>query len=207
MGCTPRATTAAPAPAIGIERGEAGAAAVAAKPPLRKLRATRPHRGPHPEMVEIRPSLIPGAGDGLFARIDIPEGTYLGFYRGEKLTPHASAKLEGTKAGEYLFGIPECAEDEVHDSIAGDMNDYVSKVNFAPETINGQPTNLQNAVFFEECAEPYVRLYTVRAIAADEEVYADYGPDYDYFFMEIPEVQEHLLQAAGIAKQAEFAWD
>jgi hypothetical protein len=181
--------------------------AVAASPPLRTLRARKPPRGPHPEMVEIRPSRIPGAGDGLFALVEIRDETYLGFYRGEKLTPEASERLEGTKAGAYLFGIPECAGDEVHDSIAGDMNDFVSKVNFAPRRINGQPTHLQNVEFREECTEPYIRLYSIRDIAAGEELYADYGPDYDYAFMEIPAVQNYLLQAAGIEEHAEFSWD
>jgi hypothetical protein len=162
---------------------------------------------PHPEMVAIRSSLIPGAGEGLFAEVDIPDGTYIGFYRGDYVTPEESDAMQDTKEGEYLFFLPLCADDELHDSIAGDMNDYVSKVNYAPRTINRQPTHLQNVIFKNMCEEPYVRLYATRAIEAGEELYVDYGPDYDYAFMEIPTVQDYLLRVTGIAKEDAFTWE
>jgi hypothetical protein len=115
--------------------------------------------------------------------------------------------VQGTKEGEYLFFLPDCADDEVHDSIGGDMNDYVSKVNYAPSTINRQPTNLQNVFFQNKCTAPYVRLYATRAIEAGEELYVDYGPEYDYAFMEVPAVQEYLLQVTGIEPEPTFTWD
>jgi hypothetical protein len=158
-------------------------------------------------MVEIRPSLIPGAGQGLFARVDIPEGTYIGFYSGDLVTAAESDALAGTKQGEYLFFLPDCAADEMHDSIAGDMNDYISKVNYAPDKINRQSTLLQNVAFEYECEEPYVRLYATRGIAADEELYVDYGSAYDYAFMQIPAVQDYFLHSAWIDREDEFTWD
>ncbi len=162
---------------------------------------------PHPEMVEIRPSLIPGAGEGLFAKVDIPAGTFIGPYSGRYVTPEESDAMQDTKEGEYLFFLPECAGVELYDSIAGDMDDYVSKVNYAPAIINRQPTRLQNVSFQNACSEPYVRLFATRAIRADEELYVDYGPDYDYAFMEIPAVQDFFLQVTGIEKQETFAWE
>jgi hypothetical protein len=158
---------------------------------------------PHPELVEVRPSLIPGAGLGLFATADIPDGTYLGYYSGTYLAPDVSGAPHVT----YLFILPDCAQDETHDRIAGDSEHYVSKVNFAPEKINGHDTRLQSTTFYEYCEEPFIRLFSTRAIALDEEVYTDYGPDYDYEFMDRDEVQQHFLRVTGIAPRPTFEWD
>jgi hypothetical protein len=157
---------------------------------------------PHPDWVEIRPSLIPGAGEGLFALVDIPKDTYIGPYEGRYLAPGKSNVLAGTREGLYLFTLPDCAVDDTKDTIAGDMDHYVSKVNYAPETINGKKTDLLNVFFATSCKEPHVRLYAKRAIEAGEELYVDYGPHYDYHFMNLPEVQEYFSRASGI----EGAW-
>lgn len=156
---------------------------------------------PHPEMFAVRPSLVPGAGLGLFAVERVPSGTYIGPYTGEYLVPKAAAP-DVT----YLFQLPECARDETHDRIVGDPEHYVSKVNFAPDTINGRHTGLLSATFWTYCEEPYVRLFSDRAIAPGEEVYTDYGPDYDYAFMDRPEVQQHFLRVAGVPPSEAFAW-
>jgi hypothetical protein len=157
---------------------------------------------PHPEMFEVRPSLVPGAGLGLFAIEEIPSGTYIGPYSGDYLAPDVDAP-----GLTYLFQLPECAHDQTRDRIAGDSEHYVSKVNFAPSTINGRATGLQSATFWTYCEEPFVRLFSDRAIARDEEVYTDYGPDYDYDFMSRAEVQEHFLRVAGIPAAETFVWD
>ena len=162
--------------------------------------------GPHPELVEVRPSHIPGAGDGLFAKVDIPARTYLGFYAGTYVTEAQADAIEG-RAADYLFFIPPCANEKVYDSIAGDMEHYVSKVNFGPKTINGQATQLQNVDFDLKCEEPYARLYSTRAIGAGEELLSDYGPEYPYDFMDLPAVQDYFLGAAGIDRAERFDWD
>ena len=162
--------------------------------------------GPHPELVEIRPSHIPGAGDGLFAKTFIPKGTYIGFYEGEYVTEEEAAAIEG-KPSDYLFFIPDCANESYYESIAGDVNHYVSKVNFGPKEINGKPTDLQNVDFDLHCEEPYARLVAVRDIEAGEELLSDYGPDYPYWFMDLPQVQDYFLGAATIEPAEEFGWD
>ena len=159
-------------------------------------------RVPHPELFEVRPSLVPGAGLGLFAAEEVPSGTYIGPYRGDYLAPGAVAP-DVT----YLFQLPECAQDETRHRIVGDSEHYVSKVNFAPHTINGRPTGLQSATFWTYCEAPFIRLFADRTIARDEEVYTDYGPDYDYAFMDHPEVQRHFLRVAGAPPDAGFAWE
>ena len=162
---------------------------------------------PHPELVEVRPSLIPGAGEGLFAKEDLPVGTYIGDYTGRYITPEETDAEQGTHAGEYIFFIPPCAKVEKYDAILGDPDHYISKVNYAPAKINGQKTRLQNVEFDLMCTEPYVRLHTIRPVDKDAELYADYGRDYDYHFMDNPDVQEYLLRAANIEPSEEFTWD
>jgi hypothetical protein len=162
---------------------------------------------PRPELVEVRPSLIPGAGQGLFAKVDIPIGAYIGDYTGRYITPEETDAEQGTHAGAYIFFIPPCAKVEEYDAILGDPEHYISKVNYAPAVINGHKTNLQNAQFDLMCEEPYVRLHAIRPIPADAELYADYGEDYDYAFMAFPEVQEYLLRAAHIEPREHFTWD
>lgn len=183
LGCAPKAS-----PRPFPEAPEADAPA-----PPQGLR-TRPH----PEWVEIRVSKIPGAGQGLFALVDIPKDTYIGPYEGRYIAPGKSNVLAGTREGLYLFTLPQCAQDDTKDTIAGDVEHYVSKVNYAPETINGTVTDLQNVYFATSCKEPHVRLYAKRAIQAGEELYTDYGPHYDYHFMNEPQVQDYFLAAAGI---------
>ncbi len=183
-------------------QGTAAEPAPRTRTPRRELKTK-----PHPEMVEIRTSLIPGAGQGLFAKVDIPAGTFIGPYSGRYVTPEESDAMQDTKEGEYLFFLPECAGLDMYDSIAGDMDDYVSKVNYAPAIINRQPTRLQNVSFQNACTEPYVRLFATRNIRADEELYVDYGPDYDYAFMEIPAVQDYFLQVTGIEREETFLWE
>ena len=192
-----------PAPSSSSSTRPSTGAAPTVPTAARKLRANTPH----PELVEVRPSLIPGAGQGLFAKVDLPIGTYLGDYTGRYITPDETDAEQGTHAGAYIFFIPPCAKVEEYDAILGDPEHYVSKVNYAPAKINGQDTHLQNVRFDLMCNEPYVRLYTIRPVAAHAELYADYGADYDYHFMADPQVQEFLLRTANIEPSEEFTWD
>lgn len=47
-----------------------------------------------PPWIEIRPSRIPGAGSGAFARVDLPAGKRLGEYTGRVLTAQQFDKAE-----------------------------------------------------------------------------------------------------------------
>ena len=53
---------------------------------LLALRRARRSRRRWPQDVEVRPSLIAGAGDGLFALRDFESGEVLGEYRGQVLS-------------------------------------------------------------------------------------------------------------------------
>lgn len=203
LGCSSRHDP-APAP-------EPEPAAVAATPPgpAAITRDDGPRRSPdgtHLQMVEIRDSLIPGAGKGLFAKYDLAAGTYVGHYDGTYLSQAEVDALDDHTTS-YLFLLPECADEPIYAGIAGDLEHPISKVNFAPSTVNGHPTRLQNVDFIEQCDEPYEKLFTTRFVHAGEELYTDYGPDYPYDFMEFEAVQAHFLEVAGAPELADFTWD
>ncbi len=157
-------------------------------------------------MVEVRDSLIPGAGKGLFAKYDLAAGTYVGHYDGTYLSQAEIDALDDHTTS-YLFLLPECADEPIYAGIAGDLEHPISKVNFAPSTVNGHPTHLQNVDFIEQCDEPYEKLFTTRFVHAGEELYTDYGPDYPYDFMAFDTVQAYFLEVAGAPTLAEFTWD
>lgn len=205
VGCSSPAPT-SPAP----EANPAAAPTPSGPPdPSSITRDDGPRRSPdgtHLAMVEIRDSLIPGAGKGLFAKYDLAAGTYVGHYDGTYLSQAEIDALDDHTTS-YLFLLPECADEPIYAGIAGDLEHPISKVNFAPSTVNGHPTHLQNVDFIEQCDEPYEKLFTTRFVHAGEELYTDYGPDYPYDFMAFETVQAHFLEVAGAPAQAEFTWD
>lgn len=150
------------------------------------------------EFVVIKPSLIPGAGMGLFAAKDIPKEKMITHYEGKKITRKEYNALHEKSEHWYVFTMPECANQPNYPYLDGNRNHYGSKVNFAPSEINGKPTNIQNVYFLKHCEEPYVRLYAKRNIKKGEELYVSYGGIYNYHFMKFTEVQDFFLKKAGI---------
>ena len=81
-----------------------GAAAVVLLPLLilrRRRRSAAAVKRSWPNGVEVRPSMVPAAGDGLFASRDFAEGELLGEYRGRVLSLVQAHKLENR---DYLMG-------------------------------------------------------------------------------------------------------
>jgi len=163
---------------------------LSAEPPRTRTRET--------EYVIVKPSLIPKAGEGVFAKKKIPKGMLIGYYIGEFLTMEKARELYKKNEHHYFFGTPECAKKPETPYIDGDRDHYVSKVNFAPSKINGQEVDMINVYFKKFCKEPYVRLFALRDIEAGEELYVSYGSDYEYFFMKFPEVIQFFLDKAKI---------
>jgi SET domain-containing protein len=138
----------------------------------------------------IRPSRIPGAGNGLFAAVPIARGQVIGHLGGRLV----SAK-DYPADQSYVAAIPECAWPETSPASYLDARDefapgHVSKINFAPARINGRETGFQNADLRGLCTWPYVHFVATRDISAGEEIFASYGSKYPYDeFMQIPAVR------------------
>lgn len=155
---------------------------------------------------EIRPSAIPGAGNGLYAVVPIEKGQVIGELGGRLVT------AEDYPAGNYyLASIPECAWEETHPYKFLDAKEFgahVSRINFAPKKIKGVETDFQNAAINQLCNYPYVIFVALRDIQAGEEIWASYGPYYSYDkFMYLPEVRDYFCGRLKIDCREEYSFE
>ena len=122
----------------------------------------------------IKPSLIPGAGNGLYAAVAIKQGDVIGMLGGQLRTDE-----DYPPGNYYLASIPECAWEETKPYKYLDskyFGAHVSRINFAPKTINGVETGFQNAALRQLCNYPYVIFVALRDIEPGKEIWASYGP-------------------------------
>jgi SET domain-containing protein len=135
----------------------------------------------------IKPSRIPGSGNGLFAVVKIKKGEVIGELGGRLLE-------EFPQGNHYVGALMECAQKEAHPYKYLDSKDHganVSRINFAPNKINGVETHFQNAGIKRLCKAPYFEFVALQDIEAGAEIWSSYGPNYDYErFMRIPEVRD-----------------
>ena len=154
----------------------------------------------------IKPSLIPGAGDGLYAAVAIKEGDVIGMLGGQLRTD------EDYPAGNYyLASIPECAWEETKPYKYLDSKHFgahVSRINFAPLKINGIETSFQNAALRQLCNYPYVIFVALRDLEPGQEIWASYGPYYHYDqFMYEPAVKEFFCNLAKIDCRESYSFE
>jgi len=137
----------------------------------------------------IKGSRIPGAGNGLYAAVKIKKDETIGELGGRLVSDD-----DESQGNHYIASIPECAWDKTHPYKYIDAKEHgghVSRINFAPSEINGIQTDLQNAAIKQICDYPYFIFIALRDIEPGEEIWASYGPDYEYgHFMNIPEVRD-----------------
>jgi hypothetical protein len=154
---------------------------------------------------EIRLSLIPGAGNGLFARVPITAGEVVGELGGRLVVD--SDPVHGFA---YLAALEACAlpvAEPYRYLDARQHGGHVSRINFAPHRINGTVTGLQNTELEQLCEHPWVIFTATRDIEAGEELLASYGDEYDYDFMWRPEVQAYFCERAAIDCSGGFSFD
>ncbi len=133
--------------------------------------------------LEIRTSQIPHAGNGVFTKVAIPKGAYLGAYTGQFITDEEYQRRASEDKWQYMMGLLDCAKPHtggitVIDGIKGNV---FTRMNYAPAAF-------QNVKFVKICEAPFVKIVALRDIAAGEELWVDYGPRYRYDFMEDPAV-------------------
>lgn len=163
-----------------------------------------PARGPilladpsYDERTVIAPSKIPGSGFGLYARVPIKQGEVIGELGGQLIE-----ELDLINPSAYVAGLPDCAFEQVPPYRYIDSKDHgghVSRANFAPRTINGRETNLQNAKIERICEKPYVIFVATKDIEPGAEIWASYGPHYNYErFMYLPPVRDFFCGLVGL---------
>ena len=133
--------------------------------------------------LEIRTSRIPHAGKGVFTKVAIPKGAYLGAYTGEYITEEEYWRRAKDNRWQYMMGLLDCAKPRTGGiaTIDGINGNVFTRMNYAPP-------EFQNVKFEKICEAPYVKIVALRDIAAGEELWVDYGPRYRYDFMENPAV-------------------
>jgi SET domain-containing protein len=154
----------------------------------------------------VKPSKIPGGGNGLFAVVAIKKDEVIGELGGQLRTE------EDYPAGNYyLASIPECAWEETHPYRYLDAKHFganVSRINFAPKKINGTETGFQNSALAQLCNYPYIVFFALRDIEPGEEIWSSYGPLYDYdSFMNATEVRDFFCGLSKIDCREKFEYD
>ena len=153
----------------------------------------------------IKPSKIPGGGNGLFAGVAIKKDEVIGELGGQLRTEE-----DYPKRNYYLASIPECAWEETHPYRYLDSKHFganVSRINFAPKKINGVETGFQNSALVQLCDYPYVVFLALRDIAPGEEIWSSYGPHYDYSFMAASDVRDFFCGLMKIECGEEYAFE
>jgi len=133
--------------------------------------------------LEIRASRIPHAGNGVFTKVAVPKGAYLGAYTGEFITEEEFLRRAKENQWQYMMGLLDCAKPRTGGiaTIDGIRGNVFTRMNYAP-------AGFQNVKFEKTCEAPFVRVVALRDITAGEELWVDYGPNYRYDFMEDPSV-------------------
>jgi SET domain-containing protein len=124
--------------------------------------ATQYSPRPLPHFLEVKISLIPGAGLGLFAKRALRADRKLGRYRGDYYKDRAAAD-----------GLPAHRRPYLMDTIEGGIIDGYSLHNHMRWANHSSEPNA--IAFLME--DGVVFFHTLRRIEAGEEIYIDYGYD------------------------------
>ena len=136
--------------------------------------------------LEIKTSLIPKSGKGVFATKRLEAGIILGAYKGKFITEEEYNVLVEQDKWQYVMWFKDCSKPYLGNYVGADGREegnVFTRMNYAP-------ANFQNVKFEKICEPPYTLIKTLRVIEAGEELYVDYGPYYDYEFMKDKEIQK-----------------
>ncbi len=84
--------------------------------------------------LEIRTSRIPHAGNGVFTKVAIPKGAYLGAYTGEFITEAEYWRRAKDNQWQYMMGLLDCAIPNTGGiaTIDGIRGNVFTRMNYAP---------------------------------------------------------------------------
>lgn len=117
----------------------------------------------------VKKSKIKGAGKGVFAKIDIPKGTVLGWYRGKYLTEKQFEKLPDSKT-DYVWYINDNLYVDGSKIKKNNMLIYVNgaKTKAQKKKINVDSHNYRKKIWYK----------TTKKIKKGDELIVDYGEEY-----------------------------
>ena len=155
-------------------------------------------QSPYEKNLEIRTSTIPHAGNGVYTKVAIPKGAYLGAYTGEFITEEEYRRRTNANRWQYMMGLLDCAKPHTGGitTIDGIDGNVFTRMNYAP-------AEFQNVKFEKICEAPFVKIMALRDIAAGEELWVDYGPRYRYDFMEDPAVVKFFADLRALRAKKE----
>ncbi len=125
-------------------------------------------KGNNLHLLEVRQSNIPNAGLGLFARVNIPFNTRLGYYKGKLLS---SDSVRRVKDNSYLFMLN-----------IGGRSYYLDAKNKKYSNIlryvNGVRESMVNMITYQYDKKIWYK--TTRDILEGDELLMDYGENYEW---------------------------
>jgi SET domain-containing protein len=159
-------------------------------------------QSPYEKNLEIRTSGIPHAGNGVYTKVAIPKGAYLGAYTGEFITDEEYQRRLNANRWQYMMGLLDCAKPHTGGitTIDGIDGNVFTRMNYAP-------AEFRNVKFEKICEAPFVEIMALRDIAAGEELWVDYGPNYPYDFMNDAAVVKFFAELRALrAKEGRSGW-
>ncbi len=159
-------------------------------------------QSPYEKNLEIRTSGIPHAGNGVYTKVAIPDGSYLGAYTGEFITDEEYQRRLNADRWQYMMGLLDCAKPHAGGiaTIDGIDGNVFTRMNYAP-------AEFRNVKFEKICEAPFVKIMALRDIATGEELWVDYGPNYRYDFMNDAAVVKFFAELhARRAKEGRSGW-
>ncbi|MGC4115845.1 MAG: SET domain-containing protein [Myxococcales bacterium] len=156
-------------------------------------------------LTQVKPSMVPGAGNGLFAAMPIVNDTLVAELGGRLIDFAESGDLQ------HRALLPECGKQAeayccLEAKVGGGPG---AMINFAPRAVNGVDLGLQNVRLESFCRRPYLGFFAVRDIATGEELFTSYGKkgEYDYAFMELPAVKRFFCARPGVDCRERYDWE
>lgn len=161
-----------------------------------------------PSCFEMRQSRVKGAGMGLFAAVDMEEGTELGTYPGvvksassymKKFRRYPNTCVYAWRFGDSLGYIdPTDSLGRIQNFCRGGNDDIMgsvflhenllsfrgvptllARINEPPASIGGKRKGACNVITREDLKKRTVPFFLSRDVIAGEELFLDYGPTYD----------------------------
>lgn len=150
----------------------------------------RPRGWLHPDLLRIAPSRVPNGGRGVFAAKDLAEGTVLGAYPGRLCSPGAYYRKikEFPRTANYCWKLGGDRGSLDPTDVTGVLCEPLPFLERLPISLMAVDTTL--ALINEPCpgfdvnvcteeTQSDVLFVTERAVLEGEELYLDYGQDYD----------------------------